>query len=139
MADLQYDTDLRNAQCDAIAARVGPAPSLMIYGGDVPTGPEEAIASPRLLAMGKLPEQWLAAAEGGAVSKAGRWQLVGQTAAGSGAKGTFFRIVNAGGACKMQGSFGDVSSGAVMRAKVNMIAAGQKVEVENFTIVRGNA
>lgn len=138
MADLQYSTDVRDAQNDAIAASIGQA-SIMVFDGTKPGSTDEPVTGQRVIAAGKLPAPWLQGSAAGAVSKVGQWILTGQAAAGNGAAGSFFRICGADGMCKVQGSFGDKNSAALMRVDVNRIAAGQDLAIEEFTIVRGNA
>lgn len=138
MSDLQYDVGARDAQNDALARSIGPSPVLQILAGERPAAPGDPLAGQVVIAEGALPEAPFRPSENAVLSKAGIWRVVGQRGAGSGAKGDFFRLCDADGRCRVMGSFGDTSSGALMRAKNNRIAAGQEVEVEGFAIVRGN-
>lgn len=123
---MKYSTGIRDAQNDALAAKVGAAPVLEILG-----------AGGEVIATGTLPERWLAGSVNGQIGLAEPWMVRGAERAGSGAKGASFRISGNGEA--IEGTFSDENGGGEMRAKVNAIAQGQTVRVESFDIVRGNA
>jgi hypothetical protein len=131
---MQYSTDIRDAQNNAIESTVGVSPTLTIYSGSVPADCAAADTG-TMLAFGTLPSDWMAASSSGVVDKTGTWTLTGQPAAGSGTPGTHFRI-KAGAICKIQGTFG---LGQEMVPDNNSIALGQTVTINSFNIMRGNA
>jgi hypothetical protein len=140
MADLQYSVRVRDAQNDALETTIGAACLLEIYDGTKPADCAAALSGNTLLATGSLPSDWMAASSGGVKTKAGTWLITGTPAAGGGTAGKFFRIYDSTHTnCDMQGSFGATGSGALMTADNNSIANGQQVQVNTFSITRGNA
>jgi len=96
-----------NAQLDQIETTIGTSPLLRVYNGTAPADADAALSGNTLLADGTLPSDWLAAASGKSKSKTGTWTLTGQSGAGAGTAGTFYRIYNnAGSTCHQQGTFG---------------------------------
>lgn len=134
---MQYSTDIRDAQNNAVESTISTSPILRIYNGTAPANCAAALSGNTLLAQGTLPSDWMAASSSGVVAKAGTWTLTGQSGAGAGTAGTFFRIFDsAGTTCKIQGTFG---VGQEMVPDNNSIANGQSVTVSTFSITRGNA
>ena len=134
---LKLSTTVRNAQLDALETAIGTAPILRVYNGTAPASAGTALSGNALLAEGTLPSDWLAAAASGAKSKAGTWTLTGQSGAGSGTAGTFYRIYASDGTtCHVQGTFG---AGADMVPDNNNIADTQTVTISTYSITRGNA
>jgi hypothetical protein len=108
---MQYAASTRDAQNDAFETEIGTAPILRIYNGTMPTAVATALAGNTLLAQGTLPSDWMAASSGGVKAKLGTWTVTGQTGAGTGTLGTFFRLFAADGTtAKAQGTFGTASS-----------------------------
>jgi len=102
---LQTSVAVGNAQLDAIETAVGTAPILRIYSGSLPADAAAALSSNPLLAEGTLPSDWMAAASSRSKAKAGTWTLTGQTTAGTGTGGTFWRLLKADGTtCVAQGT-----------------------------------
>ncbi len=130
---MQYSTDIRDAQNNAIESTIGSAPTLTVYSGSAPVNCA-ASDTGTVLAIGTLPSDWMGASSAAVVGKAGTWTLLGQSGAGAGTPGTHFRI-KAGGVCKIQGTFG---IGQEMVPDVNSIANGQTVTINSFNITRGN-
>lgn len=84
-----------------------------------------------------MPSDYLTASSGGVKTKNGTWTITGQSGAGTGTAGTFFRIFESGGATShIQGSFG---VGADMVPDNNSIANGQTVNIATVSLTRGNA
>lgn len=131
---MQYSTDIRDAQNNAIETTVGASPTLTIYSGTTPANCAAADTG-TVLATGTLPSDWMAASASGVVGKTGTWTLTGQSGAGAGTPGTHFRI-KVGATCKIQGTFG---VGQEMVPDNNSIANGQSVTINSFNITRGNA
>lgn len=133
---LSYATDVRNARNDSIETTVGTSPILRVYSGSVPANVGTALGAQVLLAEGTLPSDWLSASSGGVKGKSGTWTLTGQSGAGSGTAGTFFRIFESTGTtAKIQGTFG---VGQEMVPDNNSIANGQTVTVNTYNITEGN-
>jgi len=133
---MQYATSIRDAQNEAMETDVGSAPIMRVYSGTPPANVAAALSGNTLLAQGTLPSDWMAASSGGVKAKAGTWTLTGQSGAGSGTAGTFFRIFASDGTtAKIQGTFG-VGQEAV--PDNNNIANGQTVTVATFSVTRGN-
>ena len=131
---MEYSVAVRDAQNDALETTIGTAPSLRIFSGTKPATCALADAG-TLLATGALPSDWLTASSSGAKTRNGAWTLTGQSGAGAGTAGTYWRI-NQGATCHMQGTFG---VGQEMVPDNNNIANGQTVTISTFSITRGNA
>lgn len=138
---ISYSATVKKARLDAVETAIGAAPLLRIYNGTAPTNSDTALSGNTLLAEGALPADWMAAAgnTGNTATKAksGTWTVTGQSGAGAGTVGTFFRIYDAAGTnCHMQGTFG--TSGTDMVADNASIANAQVVTVSGFTLTGGN-
>lgn len=131
---MEYSTAVRDAQNDALEATIGTAPTLTVFNGSKPANCAAADAG-TVLAVGTLPSDWLTASSSGAKAKNGAWTLTGQSGAGAGTAGTYWRI-KAGATCHMQGTFG---AGQEMVPDNNNIANGQTVTITAFNLTRGNA
>lgn len=118
-------TAVANAQLDQIETTVGTSPLLRIYNGTMPADADTALSGNTLLAVGTLPSDWLAAASAKSKAKAGTWTVTGQSGAGGGTAGTFFRLYDNGGStCHMQGTFGvnvAINTNALTAANGNVL------------------
>ena len=132
---VQFSDDVRDAQNDAIETTIGVTPFLDIRTGAQPVNCAAVDAGTELEHMA-LPSDWLGASSGGVKAKAGTW--TGTTDdAGTAAH---FRIKNSGDtACKMQGSVTATSGGGDMELDNVVIASGQTITVNTFTLTAGNA
>jgi hypothetical protein len=130
---------VRNARLDAIETTIGTAPILRVYNGTMPADETTALSGNTLLAEGTLPSDWAAAASGGAKAKSGTWTLTGQSGAGAGVDGTFFRLYRSNGTtCDVQGTFGETADTPDMVADNKNIANAQVVTVSTFTLTDAN-
>jgi hypothetical protein len=130
-----YSNGIRNAQQTGLISELGSAPYCRVYSGTIPADETASLGAAVLIAEGVLPATALTTTDG-VVSKAGTWTLTGQSGAGAGVAGTFFRLYkNNGTDSCIQGTFG---VGQEMVPDVNSIANGQTVTVTSFTITRGN-
>ena len=129
---LQYSTDVRNAQLDAIETTISTAPTLTIWTGAAPANCATANSGTLLVSM-TLPSDWMAAAASGSKAKAGTWQ---DTSADDTGTAAHFRI-HAGANCHMQGTVGQGSGD--LQLDNTSIAAGQQVTITSFAITAGNA
>jgi hypothetical protein len=122
---IQYSVVVRNAQLDAIESAIGTGPILRIYNGTKPASCSASLSGNTLLAEGTLPSDWLAAASSGSKGKSGTWTLTGQSGAGVGTIGTFYRVYNSDGTtCSLQGTFGtnfNLSTSASTSAHGNVL------------------
>jgi hypothetical protein len=129
---LQYDVELRNAKLDAITAIIGRSPMLKIMTRMKPadcSAPDPG----KVLASMKLPGEWMLPAVDGVKSKSQGWSEM--TAERDGEAG-HFRIYDAGGDCRVQGTVG--TSNADMIVSEADFVAGQTVLVTAFTIRDNN-
>lgn len=145
---IKFSTKLRNDRLDSIETSFSTAPTIVIYGGTVPTDANTAISGQSVLASFALPSDWLAAASGGAKALSGSWSGTGGAGAGTGTTATFFRIYNAaalsataGSAANpcLQGTASGSGGGGDLILDNASIANGQTVTVTAFTITDGNA
>lgn len=132
---------VKKAKLDAEETAIGTAPILRVYSGTAPATADASLSGNTLLAEGTLPSDWMAAAgnSGNVATKAksGTWSLTGQSGAGSGTAGTFYRIYASDGTtCHEQGTFG--TSGTDMIADNNNIANAQALSVSTFVKTAGN-
>lgn len=136
---VSYSYAVADAKNDAIETSIGTTPILRIYNGTAPTNARTALGSNTLLAEGTLPSDWMSASASGVKAKTGTWTLTGQSGAGAGTAGTFFRLFNsAGSTCHMQGTLTATGGGGDMTIDNNSIANGQTVTVSTFQITGGN-
>lgn len=137
---LQYSAAVRNAQLDAEETTVGTAPIMRIYNGTEPATCATALSGNTLLAEGTLPSDWQANASAGSKAKSGTWTLTGQSGAGAGTAGTFFRIYDSTATtCHLQGTVTASGGGGDLTLDNNSIANGQTITVSTFTLTAGNA
>lgn len=137
MARFRSDT-VRNARADAYETAIGASPILRIYNGTPPANEGSALSGNTLLAEGTLPSDWMAAASGGVKAKSGTWTLTGQSGAGGGTDGTFYRIYASNGTtCHEQGTFGDAGTEDMVADNAS-IADGQTVTVSTFQLTEPN-
>lgn len=137
---LRYSDAVRNAQLDALETAVGTAPILRIYSGSVPASAQASLGAATLLAEGTLPSDWMAAASSASKAKSGTWTLTGQSGAGTGTAGTFWRLYASDGTTShLQGSVTASGGGGDLTLDNNSIANGQTVTVSSFTLAAGNS
>jgi hypothetical protein len=134
---LQYKTELRNSQLDAIETYAGTSPVLRIYVASAPANANTALSGQTQLVSMTLPSDWMQAAGSGQKLLNGSWSGT----AGNNGTAAFFRIYKSGLAdpadCVMQGTCG-MGSGD-MSLDNTSIATGQTVTVTTFTITAGNS
>lgn len=136
---LFYSDSIRNAQLDAVETTISTAPIMRIYSGSVPANESASLGGATLLAEGTLPSDWMAAASSGSKAKNGTWTLTGQSGAGSGTAGTFFRIFASDGTTPhVQGSVSATGGGGDLTLDNNSIANAQSVTISSFTLTAGN-
>lgn len=136
---ISYSATVKNAKLDQIETTISTSPQLRIYNGTAPATADTALSGNTLLAQGSLPSDWMAAASAGSKAKTGTWTLTGQTGAGAGTAGTFFRIYDSAGTnCHMQGTLTATGGGGDMTIDNNSIANAQTITVNTFTITSGN-
>jgi hypothetical protein len=133
-----YDFGVADAQNDAVETAIGTAPIMRVYNGTPPANVRTALSGNTVLAQGALPSDWMAGSSSGVKAKAGSWTLTGQSGAGAGTAGTFYRIFESTGTtAKEQGTFGAavvLSTSALTAANGNVlnfasttgVAVGQK-------------
>jgi len=135
---IQLDDASRNARLDTIESTAGASCALEIRTGAQPATCATA-SSGTILATILLPADWMAAASGGVKAFLGTWQDASADNAGTAAH---FRVYNSqatkdGTTCFIQGSVGQGSGD--LDLDNTTIAAGQEVNVTQFTLTDGNA
>lgn len=131
---VQFSVAVRNAEAAAIWATIGASAKLMLYTGAQPANCATA-ASGTLLATLTLPSTEAAAAANGAVAQAnGPWT---GTATAAGTIGYFRVYDSTGTTCHMQGSVGQGSGD--LSFDNNVLAVGQAININSFTITEANA
>jgi hypothetical protein len=136
---ISYSNAVKDAKNDAVETAIGTSPKLRIYNGTAPANASTALSGNTLLAEGTLPSDWMAASSGGVKAKAGTWTLTGQSGAGAGTAGTFYRIYdNAGSTCHEQGTLTATGGGGDMTIDNNSIADTQSITVATYSKTSGN-
>ena len=131
---IQYSTDVRNAELDAIESTISTTPTLTIFSGAAPANCATANSGTALASM-TLPSDWMAAASNGSKAKNGTWEDSSADATGTAGH---FRI-HQGSTCHIQGTITVTSGGGDMELDNTSIAAGQQVTITTFSITAGNA
>lgn len=131
----QYSVSVRNAKLDSVETTIGTGALLKLFSGAEPANCAAADPS-GLLATLTLPTDWLANASSGTKAKAGSW-----TGSGSaGGTAASFRIYDSGAvACHIQGTATATGGGGDMTLDNAVIANGQAITVNTFTLTAGNA
>ena len=132
---LQYSTDIRNAQLDAIETILGTSPILEIRTGAPPANVAAADTG-TVLATLTLPSDWMAAAASGSKAMSGTWEDTSADATGTAGH---FRLKTSGAVAKMQGTVTATGGGGDMTVDNTSFAAGQQFAVTSFAITAGNA
>jgi len=136
---ISYSAAVKNARLDQVESTMGTSVIMRIYNGTAPANSDAALSGNTLLADGTLPSDWMAAASGGTKAKTGTWTLTGQSGAGAGTAGTFFRIFASNGTTThMQGTFTASGGGGDCTVDNNSISNGQSLTVSTFTLTSGN-
>jgi hypothetical protein len=131
---LQLSDIVENGRLDQIETTIGHSPTLEIRTGAQPVNCAAA-DSGTLLASMVLPNSWMADASGRSKVKSGTWQDLSVDATGTAGH---FRIKQ-GATCHMQGSCGNVGSGADMELTPNSnLTLGQSFTVNTFTLNGNN-
>lgn len=132
---LQASVTVRNAILDAIETAIGTAPYMDLRSGAQPSDCAQADAGTEL-SHTALPSDWMAAASGGTKAKAGTWSGTGAAAGTAG----HFRIKDSTDTtCHMQGSVTATSGGGQMELDNVVIASGQGITFNTFTLTAPNA
>lgn len=133
---IQLSTNVRNARLDAIETTVGASPILKIRSGAAPATCATADAGTVLATM-TLPSDWAAAASGGSKALLGTWQDASADAAGT--AGHFRIYDSAGTTCHIQGTVTATGGGGDLTLDNAVLAAGQSVTINTFTLTDANA
>lgn len=133
---LQYSTDLRNAQLDALETTIGASAVLKIFTGSMPANTGVADSGTQLAEM-SLPADYMANASGGTKAKNGTWSDTGADDTGTAG---YFRIYESDGTtCHVQGTITETGGGGDMIIQNADVNAGQAIEITAFSISAGNA
>ena len=132
---VQLSVDVRNARLDAIETEIGASPLLEFRSGAQPANCAAADTGTELEQMA-LPADAFAAASAGQKAKTGTWT---GTADAAGTAGHFRMKNNGDTACHMQGSVTGTGGGGDMEVDNVVIAIGQTITVNTFTMTDGNA
>ena len=133
---VQLSTTVRNARLDTVESTISTAPILKIRTGAQPANCAAA-DSGTVLATMTLPSDWMNAAASGQKTLLGTWQDTSADAAGT--AGHFRIYDSAGTTCHIQGSVTATGGGGDMTLDNAVIALGQQVTINSFTLTDGNA
>ena len=132
---VQLSVAVRNARLDSIETTVGVSPFLDLRTGAQPSDCAQADTGTELEHMA-LPSDWLAAASAGAKAKTGTWS---GTIDADGTVGHFRIKETTDTTCHMQGSVTATGGGGDMELDNVVVATGQSITVDTFTVTDGNA
>ena len=100
---MQFSVACRNASGDAKETTIGASPVMKIFNGTMPANCAAADAGTHI-ATGNLPADAYAATSNGVKAKTGTWTVTGNSAAGAGTAGNYFRqYASDGTTCHIQG------------------------------------
>ncbi len=132
---LQASVTVRNAILDAIETAIGTTPWIDLRSGAQPADCATADAGTEL-SHTQLPSDWMAAASGGTKAKAGTWSGTGAAAGTAG----HFRVKETTDTnCHLQGSVTATGGGGQMELDNVVIASGQGITFNTFTLTAPNA
>lgn len=132
---LQASVTVRNAILDAIETAIGTQPFIDLRTGAQPADCATADAGTEL-SHTQLPSDWMAAASGGTKAKAGTWSGTGADAGTAG----HFRVKETTDTnCHLQGSVTATGGGGQMELDNVVIASGQGITFNTFTLTAPNA
>lgn len=133
---VQLSVAVRNARLDAIETTIGTSAVLKIRTGTQPANCATA-DSGTVLATLNLPSNWMNAASGGTMTKAGTWE---DLSADSGGVAGHFRVYASDGTtCGIQGTITATGGGGDMTLDNTNIASGQTVTITTFTLTDANS
>lgn len=135
-SNLKYSASLKNAQQDAMTAKLGSSALLLIYSGSQPANPDTAVTSQVLLATLTCNAIFAPASSGGTLTLNSITSGTGTAGAGSGTTATWYRLTTSGGVAHVDGAVG--ISGADINLNNTSIATGQTVSITSLTYSNGN-
>lgn len=131
---IQMSAAVRNAMMNAYEATIGASAKLRIYTGAKPAALTDAATGTLLIEM-TLPADWMSAAAGGTIAKAGTWSGDGIAEGEAG----YYRILNsAGTTAHEQGTVGMSGPDVDMIINNTDVAINQNVTVTTFSKTAGN-
>lgn len=133
---VQLSVAVRNARLDAIETTIGTSAVLRIRSGAQPATCATA-DSGTVLATLNLPSNWMNAASGGTMTKAGTWEDL--SADNTGTAGHFRVYASDGTTCGIQGTITATGGGGDMTLDNTSIASGQTVTITTFTLTDANS
>ena len=133
---IQFAVSTRNAGLDAYETEIGVSARLKLRTGAAPADCATA-DSGTVVADLTLPSDWLAAASGGAKSKAGTWTDASADNAGTIAH---YRIYESTGTtCKVQGTVTLTGGGGDMTVDNTVVQAAQSITITAYSWTAANA
>ena len=133
---IKMSVTVRNAVLDAIETAIGTAAVLKIRTGAPPTEIAD-VDSGTVLASMTLETDWMAAAGSGTKAKAGTW--ADATADNPGTAGHFRIYASNGTTQHIQGTVTATGGGGDLTLDNAVIAAGQNVSINTFTLTAPHA
>lgn len=132
---LQYSVGVRNAKLDQVQTTIGTSPKLELFTGSPPANCATADSGTKLITI-TLPSNWMNAASAGSKTLLGAWS---GTVGTSGTVG-YFRIKDSTDTtCHIQGTVTITGGGGDLTMDNNVLASGQTVNQNSFTLTAGNA
>ncbi len=131
---LQYSVAVRNARLDTVESTIGTGPKLELFSGSPPANCGTADSGVKLITI-TLPTDWMNDASAGAKTLKGTWSGTVGTAGTAG----YFRIKESTDTtCHIQGTVTATGGGGDLTLDNNVLAVGQVVTQNSFTLTAGN-
>lgn len=132
---IKLSTAVRNARLNAIETTVGTSAILKLRTGAAPANTADPDTG-TVVADLYLDSDWMGAASGGVISKAGTWQDA--SANNTGTIGHFRLYASDGTTCHLQGSVTATGGGGDMTVDNTTVNTGQQVTITTFQLTDGN-
>jgi hypothetical protein len=134
---MHYDTELRDARLNAIAALIGAGAKMRLFSGPAPNTTASADPSGVLVEIDLPSQPFLPAAGGRLVSGHQPWHGYGvrqRTGKNDGAVACSFRVYDYLGNCRIQGDVGTEAWADLILSDC-LVHAGQPIVINDFVLV----
>jgi hypothetical protein len=128
---VKYSDKIRNAQLQAVADALGPAATMKLYTGDVPSSCDAANPSGEIAEL-ELPRRPFRVPDGGKLMISETWSGFSHASETSTAKS--FRIFDYLGECHIQGTISKIGEDGDLQLDTDKVKPGQKIAVGAFTV-----
>ena len=136
---IQLSVTARNDRLTAIGTATGGSGKISIFSGTMPANCAATATGTDLADFTLGASPWGTAASGSIALASLPLSTTGLSGAGTGTGAGYFRVLDSGGACHIQGTVTATGGGGDMTVDNTSIASGQTVEITGFTLTDANA